>query len=94
MVRPKLLSMLLAAGVFLGALTVLGGEAATPPERAWATAPPFRYDSLQLRVQEAALELFRKGCLEARVVILPEADGGLSVFAACVEWAELRPASQ
>ena len=95
MKRSIILVVLLAVGIlFVGFISVFGAEAGLPPDRSYETAPPLRLDSLYFRVQEAAFELFRQGCLEVRVVALPDGDGAIHVLATCVEWQEVRPASQ
>lgn len=93
--RSIILTILLTLGILLvGLISVFGAEAGVAPDRSFETAPPLRLDSLYFRVQEAAGELFRQGCLEAKVVVFPERDGGVQVYATCVEWQEVRPASQ
>ena len=80
--------------VLLTLMIVFGAEAGLAPDRSYQTAPPLRLDSLYFRIQEAAIGLFRQGCQEVKVVVLPDRDGALEVHAACVEWQEVRPASQ
>ncbi len=93
--RSRLLATLLMVGILaVGLLAVFAAEAAPAPERVYEGSPIVRFDSLQLRLEEAALELFRVGCLEARVLVFPDGEGHLDVFATCVEWPEIRPASQ
>lgn len=95
MKRSILLMTLLTLGILLvGLISVFGAEAGPAPDRTFETAPPLRLDSLYFRVQEAAVELFRAGCVEVKVVVLPDGDGALRVYAACIEWQEVRPASQ
>jgi hypothetical protein len=95
MKRSILLTTLLTLGILLvGLISVFGAEAGPAPDRTFETAPPLRLDSLYFRVQEAAVELFRDGCVEVKVVVLPDGDGPLRVYATCVEWQEVRPASQ
>jgi hypothetical protein len=95
MKRSVTLTILLMLGFLLvGLVTAFGAEAGLPPDRSYQTAPPLRLDSLYFRAHEAALGLFRQGCQEVKVVILPDRDGALQVYATCVEWHEVRPASQ
>ena len=95
MKRSIILVVLLAVGILLvGLMSVFGAEAGLPPDGSYEMAPPLRLDSLYFRVQEAAVELFRQGCLEVKVVVFPNGDGGVQVYATCVEWQEVRPASQ
>jgi len=95
MKRSIILATLLTLGILVVVLlTVFGAEAGLAPDRSYQTAPPLRLDSIYFRVQEAAIELFRQGCQEVKVVVLPDRDGALEVYATCVEWHEVRPASQ
>ena len=95
MKRSVILTILLTLGILLvGLMTVFHAEGGPVPDRAFETAPPLRLDSLYFRVQEAAIDLFRQGCKEVKVVVLPDSDGALEVYATCVEWQEVRPASQ
>ncbi|MFQ5946946.1 MAG: hypothetical protein ACE5NC_12000 [Anaerolineae bacterium] len=93
--RSTLLATLLAVGILLvGLVAVLTAEAALVPDRSYETPPPLRLDSLDFLAQEAALKLFRQGCLEAKIVAFPDPHGRTNLFAICVEWREVRPASQ
>ena len=92
MKRSIILTILLM--LLVGLMTAHGAEAGLPPDRSHQTAPLLRLDSLYFRIQEAALDLFRQGCQEVKVVVLPDRDGALEVYATCVEWQEIRPASQ
>ena len=92
MKRSIILTILLM--VLAGLMTAHGAEAGLAPDRSYQTPPPLRLDSLYFRVQEAAVGLFRQGCQEVKVVVLPDSDGALEVYATCVEWQEIRPASQ
>ena len=89
MKRSIILTILL-----VGLMTAHGAEAGLAPDRSYQTAPPLRLDSLYFQIQEAAVGLFRQGCQEVKVVVLPDSDGALEVYATCVEWQEIRPASQ
>ena len=89
MKRSIILTILL-----VGHMTAHGAEAGLAPDRSYQTAPPLRLDSLYFQIQEAAVGLFRQGCQEVKVVVLPDSDGALEVYATCVEWQEIRPASQ
>jgi hypothetical protein len=95
MKRSVILPILLTLGFLLmGLMSVHGAEAGLAPDRSYQTAPPLRLDSLYFRIQEAAIGLFRQGCQEVKVVVLPDRDGALDVYATCAEWQEVRPASQ
>jgi hypothetical protein len=95
MKRSIILTTLLTLGIVVVVLLIVfGAEAGLPPDRSYETAPTLRLDSLYFRVQEAAVELFRQGCVEVKVMVLPDRDGALQVYATCVEWNEVRPASQ
>ncbi len=95
MKRSVILTILLTLGFLLvGFMTVFQAEGGPTPDRVFETPPPLRLDSIYFRVQEAALGLFRQGCQEVKVVVLPNRDGTLEVYATCVEWQEVRPASQ
>ncbi len=95
MKRSLILTTLLILGIFVvGLVVVFGAEAGVSPDRSYQTAPPLRLDSLYFRAQEAALDLFRQGCLEVKVVVLPDWQDNLEVYATCIEWQEVRPASQ
>ena len=95
MKRSVILTIILTLGFLLvGFMTVFQAEGRPTPDRAFETPPPLRLDSIYFRVQEAALGLFRQGCQEVKVMVLPDRDGTLEVYATCVEWHEVRPASQ
>lgn len=95
MKRSVILTILLTVSMLLaGPMTVFRAEGGPTPDRVFQTPPPSRLDSLYFRIQEAAIDLFRRGCQEVKVVVLPDRDGALEVYATCVEWQEIRPASQ
>jgi hypothetical protein len=95
MKRSVILRVLLTVSLLVaGPMTIFRAEGGPVPDRAFETPPPLRLDSIYFRVQEAALGLFRQGCQEVKVVVLPNRDGTLEVYATCVEWQEVRPASQ
>lgn len=95
MKRSVILTVLLTVSMLLaGPMTVFRAEGRPTPDRVFQTPPPSRLDSLYFRIQEAAIDLFRRGCQEVKVVVLPDRDGALEVYATCVEWQEIRPASQ
>jgi len=94
-IRSRLLLMLLMLGVLVvGLMTVLNAEAALPADNLFQSSPPLKLDSVVFRAQEAALHLMRNGCLEVMVVTVPDGDTDFQVYATCVEWMEIRPASQ
>ena len=87
--------MLLMLGILLvGLMAVFNAEAALPADKSDQTAPPLRLDSLEFRAQEAALQLIRNGCAEVMIVALPDPESDIQVYATCIEWVEVRPASQ
>ena len=87
--------MLLLLGFLMVSLMALRAEAALPADNSYQVAPPLRLDSIEFRAQEAALHLTRNGCLEVMVVVaLPDTESDIQVYASCVEWLEVRPASQ
>lgn len=93
--RSRLLLVLLLVGIVaVSLITAFTAEAAPSPEQVYENSPVLKFDSAQLRVQEAALALFRAGCLEARVLVFPDLDGSFEVYATCIEWPEVRPAAQ
>ncbi len=75
-------------------LMALSAEAAVPADKSYQSAPPLRLDSLEFRAQEAALQLIRNGCMEVMVVAVPDRESDIQVYATCIEWLEVRPASQ
>ncbi len=88
--------MLLMLGILLvGLMAVFSAEAALPADKSYQSAPPLRLDSIEFRAQETALQLIRNGCLEVMVVLaLPDRESDVQVYATCIEWMEVRPASQ
>ena len=94
-IRSRLLLMLLMLGIlFVGVMTVLTAEAAIPADKSYHSPPPLRLDSFDFRVNEATLPLIRNGCLEVMVLALPDGESDIEVYATCIEWMEIRPASQ
>lgn len=86
--------MLLLLGFLMVSLMALRAEAALPADKSYQVAPPLRLDSIEFRAQEAALHLTRNGCLEVMVVAVPDTESDIQVYASCIEWLEVRPASQ
>lgn len=86
--------MLLLLGILMVSLMALKAEAALPADNSYQAAPPLRLDSIEFRAQEAALRLTRNGCLEVMVVAVPDTESDIQVYATCIEWLEVRPASQ
>jgi len=93
--RSILLAPLLALGILVvGLVSAFGAEAALPPDRSHEAPPPLRMDSIELLAREEALTLFRIGCLEVSVMVVPHRDGQIHLIASCIEWREVQPASQ
>ena len=86
--------MLLLLGILMVGLMALSAEAALPADKSYQSAPPLHLDSVEFRAQEAAQQLIRNGCFEVMVVALPDGESDMQVYATCVEWQEVRPASQ
>jgi hypothetical protein len=89
--KAKLLLGLLMLGILVVSVASVDGA---PLDRSWGTVPEAHFDSVQLRIHDAALELFRQGCTEVRVAVFSDLRGGVNVFATCLEWQSVRPAAQ
>jgi hypothetical protein len=80
----------LLLGVAVGLGSVFLPEAALSLARTHESSPWIELDSIELRAREAAINLFRRGCLEVRVLARSDRQGLTHVTASCAEWRQGR----